>query len=292
MLYQDHNPDAGHSCQPYSSPDWYEEFPAFLIIHSRDSCYHNCNGYKTPPCSYASNSAFLYLFVRPWSSCCFHQRGLHQDKYRTHVTFYQVYHSKRQLEWLPSKADHMFLSPWHVLPPHPFFLYSKLDYFPKQPCEPLCQHPGRWADQNRKSSLERAGLFFWLQYWFTVTGEGWPQTDTSGSRFRLLRARPVFHLLSANAPRSLQPLPNLRARCSWLASAVTPWVAASGARGRQGTRRGEAGVPPCWGRAELPSWMEPHTPTRSTTGAFCHVPGSLTWFRRHFPVAAIKTNCN
>jgi len=89
-------------------------------------------------------------------------------------------------------------------PYRPPFFFLNLYYFPKQPCECLCQHPGRWAAQNRKSSLERAGLFFCLQYWFTVTGEGWPQTDTTGSHFRLLRARPVFHLLSVTpcAPSS------------------------------------------------------------------------------------------
>lgn len=181
------------------------------------------------------------------------------------------------------------MSPLYVLPPRPFFVYLKLDYLPKQPCKCLCQHLGRWAAQNRKSSLERTGLFFQLQYWLTVTGEGWPQTDTSGSHFRLLRARPAFHLLSAKALLSLQPLLNLRARRSWLPSAITPWVAASGARGRRG---GELGVPPCWGKAELPSLMEPHTPTRSSAGAFCHVPGCLTWTRCNFPVAATKTNCN
>lgn len=96
---------------------------------------------------------------------------------------------------------HDTLSPTHS----PFFFTSlHLCYFPKEPCECLCQHPARWAAQNRKSHLERGGFFFRLQYWFTVTGEGWPQTDTTGSHFRLLRARPVFHLLSVtqHAPSS------------------------------------------------------------------------------------------
>lgn len=52
------------------------------------------------------------------------------------------------------------------------------------------------SPEQEKQLGERAGLFFQLQYWFTETGEGWPQTDTTGSHFRLLRARPVFHLLS------------------------------------------------------------------------------------------------
>lgn len=150
----------------------------------------------------------------------------------------------------------MFLPPWHSLPL--FFLYLKLDYFPKQPYECLCQHQGRWAAQNRKSSLERTGLFFRLQYWFTVTGEGRPQTDTTGSHFRLLRARPVFHLLSAKAPRSLQPLPTLRARCSWLASAVTPWAAASGAGGRRGGER--RGYHPAEGEQNYQAWWSPTRP--------------------------------
>lgn len=68
-----------HSFQPRSSPGWLAESPAFLIIHSRGFCYHSCVTDKTPSCSYASNSASMYLYGRQWGSFCFHQRGLHQD---------------------------------------------------------------------------------------------------------------------------------------------------------------------------------------------------------------------
>lgn len=125
-----------------------------------------------------------------WSSFHFQQQALHN----TGLMSLQPALPLEAAVSLPSKPDLTFLPP--CLLSHPFFPLN-LDYLPKQPCACLCQHPRRCAAQNRKSSLERAASFFQLQYWFTVTGEGWPQPDTTGSHFGLLRVSPVFHPLSA-----------------------------------------------------------------------------------------------
>lgn len=60
----------------------------------------------------------------------------------------------------------------------------------------------------------------------------------------------------SNITCSLQPLPNLRARCSWLAWAAAPWVATSGMRRHRGGEE-KGRYHPAEGRQNYRAWTSP-----------------------------------
>lgn len=107
---------------------------------------------------------------------------------------------------LPFKAA-AWVASWHVLPmasflPPPFFFSAlNLYYFPKSHVNVCASIQGGGHHRTGKAAWDYS---FGCNISLQVTGEGWPQTDTTGSHFRLLRARPVFHLLSVtqHAPSS------------------------------------------------------------------------------------------
>lgn len=95
----------------------------------------------------------------------------------------------------------------------------------------------------------------------------------------------------SKATCSLPPLPNLHARCSWLARPVTPWVATSGNRRHRGGEKQR--YHPAEGKQNYQAWRSPtRPPPPFFHSSLMSSPCSLMWFQYGFPVVAIKTNCN
>lgn len=94
----------------------------------------------------------------------------------------------------------------------------------------------------------------------------------------------------SKATCSLPPLLNPYARCSWLAWAVTPWVATSGMRRHRGGERQR--YHPAEGKQNYQAWRSPTPPSTFFHSGLMSSPCSLMWFQYGFPVVAIKTNCN
>lgn len=153
----------------------------------------------------------------------------------------------------------MFLPPWHVLPPTPLFSLFKTWLFPQIAMWmflPASREVGS-PEQEKQLGENRIILSTTIlvySNWRRMASDwhNWFPFQTPQSKACI---SPFVSSGTALPPAAADPTCQMqlaRLSCNPLGCCI--WR-------RRTPRRGEEGVPPCWGRAELPSLMEPHTPT-------------------------------
>lgn len=136
-----------------------------------------------------------------------------------------------------------------------FYLFTSL-LFPQRAMWMLVPAPGEVGSPEQEKPLGERGILLSAAI---LVYSNWRRMASDWHNwfpFQTPQSKTCISPFVSNTTCSLQPLPNLHARCSCLACAVTPWVALSGRRRR---RRGEAEVPPCWGREQ--NYQAPRSPT-------------------------------